>query len=255
MKQGRNGNWISHYWRNVSIKAIIPYLVFSIFIIIAIVVLGKEIKHNFSSIEKWISDLGFSGILVYILMVVILTSFFIPDTFFGIIAGTLFGLKTGFIAITIGVLIGSVLQYWLSRSLLRNHIERIIAAKPNLVLIQQAVSQQELRLQLLLRLTPMNPVIISYLLGAAGVRFRSFFVACFGLLPIFFLEVYFGYAGEHIVKMASQNKVTDVLHDAFFFGGLIVLIIVIIIISRIARKAIEAAISQQNKDLQNNNVL
>jgi len=182
-------------------------------------------------------------------MFVILTSFFIPDTFFGIIAGTLFGLKTGFIAVSIGALFGSALQYWLSRSILRNHIERIIAAKPNLVLIQRAVSRQEFRLQLLLRLTPMNPAIISYLLGAAGVKFRSFFVACFGLFPIFFLEVYFGYAGKHIVKMASQNKITDILHDAFFFGGLIALIIVIIIISRIARQAIETALSTQSKDL------
>jgi uncharacterized membrane protein YdjX (TVP38/TMEM64 family) len=249
MKQNRNDNWIRQYWRNINIKAIIPYLVFSIFIIASVVILGKEIEHHLNAIEKWISDLGFSGILVYILMFVILTSFFIPDTFFGIIAGTLFGLKSGFIAVSIGALLGSVFQYWLSRSLLRNHIERIIAAKPNLVLIQRAVSQQEFRLQLLLRLTPMNPVIISYLLGAAGVRFRSFFVSCFGLLPIFFLEVYFGYAGKHIVKMASQNKITGVLHDAFLFSGLIALIIVIIIISRIARKAIETAISPQSKNL------
>jgi uncharacterized membrane protein YdjX (TVP38/TMEM64 family) len=251
MKHNDNNKLIQGYWRSASFRAIIPYFAFAAVLIVAMVILGKEVGQHLNAIEKWISDMGFIGILVYILLVVVLTSIFIPDTLFGIIAGTLFGLGLGFIAVFTGVLIGSVLQYWLSRSLLRNRIERIIASKPNLVLIQQAVSRQELRLQFLLRLTPMNPVIISYLLGAAGVRFRGFFVACFGLLPIFFVEVYFGYAGKHIVEMASRNKISDVLHDTVFIGGFIALIIVIFIISRIARKAIDTTISQKPSAIEN----
>ena len=73
-------------------------------------------------------------------------------------------------AVVAGGLLASALQFTFARRLLRARIERTLAAKPSLAAIQPAVTQDELRLQLLLRLTPLNPATIRYLLGAAGVR-------------------------------------------------------------------------------------
>jgi len=125
----------------------------------------------------------------------------------------------------------------------------MVASNPNLVSIQRAVSQQEFRLQLLLRLTPISPVMISYLLGASGVRFFGFLVACTGLLPTFFLEVYFGYASKHIARMASRNELTIVMHDVLVIGGFISLVIVMVLVSRIAWQAVEAAKSSGSRVL------
>jgi uncharacterized membrane protein YdjX (TVP38/TMEM64 family) len=244
--QTTNGNWMQRYWRNMRIRSIIPYLIFLALLIAAIAILGGKIKHHIDVIEEWISNLGLLGFFAYIILFVLLTSVFLPDTVFGILAGTLFGLGMGFAAVSIGALAASAVQYWLSRSLLKNRIERLIASKPNLVLIRQALSRQEFKLQILLRLTPISPVMISYLLGASGVKFFGFLIACIGLLPTFFFEVYFGYAGRHIAMMASQNKLTVVLHNATVIGGFISLIIVMFFVSRITRKAIEAAIPPQN---------
>lgn len=224
-------------------RHLIWYLVFGALLIVAVAILGEEIEHHLNVIEEWISNLGLLGFFAYIILFVLLTSFFFPDTILGIIAGTLFGLTLGISAVFAGALVGSALQYWLSRSLLRDRIGRIVASKPNLVSIQRAVSQQEFRLQLLLRLTPISPVMISYLLGMSGVRFFGFLVACTGLLPAFFLEVYFGYASKHIARMASRNELTVVMHDTLIIGGFIAAVIVMIFISRMARKAVESATS------------
>jgi uncharacterized membrane protein YdjX (TVP38/TMEM64 family) len=48
----------------------------------------------------------------------------------------------------------------------------------SLATITRAVKGDEFRLQMLVRLTPLNPASVNYLLGAAGVRFSGFLVAC-----------------------------------------------------------------------------
>ena len=241
MEQNENGKWLRQLWRCIHIRALIPYLVFGALLIVAIAILGEEIEHHLNVIETWISNLGLLGFFAYIILFVLLTSVFVPDTVLGIIAGTLFGLTLGISAVFAGALAGSALQYWLSSSLLQERIGRIVASKPNLAAIQRAVRQQEFRLQMLLRLTPISPVMTSYLLGASGVGFVGFLAACSGLLPAFFLEVYFGYAGKHIARMASRNELTVVMHDALIIGGFVAAVIVMIYISRMARQAVEDA--------------
>jgi uncharacterized membrane protein YdjX (TVP38/TMEM64 family) len=241
--QSANDKWMQRFWRRGRIRTLIPYGIFGLLLIIAIVILGEEIEHHLSVIEAWISNLGLFGVLAYIVLFILLTSVFVPDTVMGIIAGTLFGLTFGIIAVFAGALAGSALQYWLSRRLLRIRIENIVASRPTLASIQRAIHKQEFRLQLLLRMTPVSPVMTSYLLGVSGVRFSGFLIACFGLLPAFFLEVYFGYAARHIARMASRNELAIVLHDVLIIGGFISAAIVMFLVSRMARQAIDAAAS------------
>ena len=130
------------------------------------------------------------------------------------------------------------MQFALSHRLLRARIQRALAARPALAAIQRAVKRDELHLQVLLRLTPLNPATISYLLGAAGVRFSGFLLACLALAPTLIIEVYFGYTGKHIARMAGRDARTVYLHDLTVIAGLAVCIIVIILVSRMARKAV-----------------
>jgi uncharacterized membrane protein YdjX (TVP38/TMEM64 family) len=231
--------WMQQFWRRVSLRALIPYLVIGTLMILAIAILGEEIVHHLNVMERWIIKLGWLGFFAYIILFVLLTSVFFPDSVIGIIAGTLFGLKYGSLAVLTGFLLGSSFQFWLSRHLLKDRIEHMITTRPNLASIQRAVRQQEFRLQLLLRLTPISPVMLSYIFGVSGVKFVGFLIACIVHFPMFFLEVYFGYAGRHIARMAGRNEVTVMLHDVLIIGGFILTVIVMIFISRMARQAIK----------------
>jgi uncharacterized membrane protein YdjX (TVP38/TMEM64 family) len=228
-------------------RAALPYLAVGLLLIVAIVVAGREIEGNLIAIEAWITKLGPWGVLAYIGLFVLTTSLLVPDTVLCIIAGALFGLGWGVVAVAAGSVLAGALQFALSQKLLRERIQRALAARPLLAAIQRAVSLNEFRLQVLLRLTPLNPASISYLLGAAGVRFAEFLIALLVLTPNLAIEVYFGYAGKQAAWLAGSATRSAHLSDLAMIGGLAVCIAVMVFVSRIARKAVMQAIAETEK--------
>ncbi len=203
-------------------------------------ILGEDLLRHFDEIQAWIKASGPWAMVLFVLVYAGLATFFVPDTVLGIAAGTIFGFTHGLLAATLGSLLGAILQYALSRRLLRPQIEKFIGAKPALVALQAAVLQQEFRLQLLIRLTPLNRTLTNYMLGASGVGLLLFIVACVGFLPILCLEVYFGYAGKQMAGVATQPGHAAALHDVVMVAGVVVAIVVMVLISRMARRAVEA---------------
>jgi len=229
--------------REYSRKAI-PYLVVGLILSIVLVVGGREVEPHINVLESWISNLGPWGVLAFIGIYVVVTSLLVPESVLSIIAGALFGPSLGFMAVLTGSLVAATLQFALSRKLLRSRIQRIISSRPSLAAIQRAVKHNEFRLQVLLRLAPLNPASINYLLGAAGVRFFGFLIACLALTPHLLLEVYFGHVGKHAARLAGSTGTTTHLHDLALFGGLVAGVVVLIFISRLAHKAVSQAVTE-----------
>jgi len=235
------------FFRRAYSRAALPYLAVGVLLIVAIIVMGHAIKHHINAIESWITELGPWGLLAFTVLFILTTSFFVPDTVLCIIAGALFGLQRGVVLVLAGSLLAAALQFALSHKLLRSRIQRMLACRPLLAAIQRAVSRDEFRLQVLLRLTPLNPATINYLLGAAGVRFSGFLVACLALTPYLMIEVYFGHIGEHAAMLAGSEARTAHLHDLALIGGFVVCVAVMVLVSRIARKAVMRAIAETEK--------
>jgi uncharacterized membrane protein YdjX (TVP38/TMEM64 family) len=225
-------------------RAALPYLAAGLLLIVAIVAGGREIEHHINAIESWITKLGPWGVLAFVGLFALATSALLPDTVLCIIAGALFGLGWGVAAVLAGSVLAAAIQFALAHQLLRARIQRTLAARPSLAAIQRAVSRDEFRLQALLRLTPLNPATISYLLGAAGVRFSGFLIACLALTPNLAIEVYFGHVGKHAARLAGSNARTAHLHDLAIIGGLAVCVAVLVLVSRMARKAVTEAVAE-----------
>jgi uncharacterized membrane protein YdjX (TVP38/TMEM64 family) len=243
MSRARNINTSNgkSLWDLSRVATVALYIFDAALIAGAVFVLGEDIMLHFDSIEQWVSNSGPWATVIFVLLYALLGSVFVPDTVLGIAAGTMFGFTHGLLAATLGSLLGAVLQYALSRRLLRPTVETFISSRPALAAIQRAVLQQEFRLQFLIRLTPLNRTLTNYMLGAAGVGFLRFIVACIGFMPILCLEVYFGYAGKQMAGMTATPGHSAALHDVMLFVGLAAAIIVMVIISRLARRAVEAA--------------
>lgn len=227
-------------------RAAIPYLAVVLLLVAAIVVGGRELEHHLKAIESWITSLGPWGLLAFVGLFVLATSLMLPDTVLCIIAGALFGLGWGAAAALAGSVLAGAIQFGLARKLLRARIQRVLAARPSLAAIQHAVKRDEFRLQLLLRLTPLNPATISYLLGAASVRFPGFLIACLALAPNLFVEVYVGHVGKHAARMVGSDPHTAHLHDLAMMGGLAVCVVVMVLVSRMARKAVMQAAAESS---------
>lgn len=240
-------NRMQQFLAHAHSRAMLPYLVIGLLMLIAILVIGREIDHHINAIESWIGKLGPWGVLAFVGLFVFATSFLLPDTVLCIIAGALFGLRWGIIAVVGGSLLAGSLQFALAHQLLRTSIQRALAARPSLEAIQRAVSHDQFRLQVLLRLAPLNPATISYLLGAAGVRFSGLLIGCLALIPNLAIEVYFGHAGKHVARMASGNARTAHLHDMVIISGLAMCVVVMVLISKIARRAVRQAVAEAEK--------
>jgi uncharacterized membrane protein YdjX (TVP38/TMEM64 family) len=215
-----------------------------VLMLIAIAVVGRQIVHHINAIQLWITDLGHWSVFAFIGLYILTTSLLLPETVIAIPAGALFGLWWGVAAVGAGSLLAATLQFILSRHMLRERIQRFTAARPSWAAIQHAVQRDALRLQVLLRLTPLNPAGISYLLGAVDVRFSGFLLACLALAPHWVIEVYFGHAGAHLARMAGRHTPALYLHDLAVIGGLIATLIVLVLVSRAARKAVMEAVSK-----------
>jgi uncharacterized membrane protein YdjX (TVP38/TMEM64 family) len=155
-------------------------------------------------------------------------------------AGALFGLTVGVLVVVTGGLLGATLQYVLAHRLLRHQVSKALERWPSLELIQRSMQPREVRFQFLVRLTPLNPTTYSYILGAAGVPFAGFMLAALGLLPGYFVETYFGYAGRHIASIAGRGY-SSPLHDISVIVGLAVSVAVVVLVSRAAAWAIHRA--------------
>ena len=200
--------------------------------------LGRDFGHHIPALEDWVAAQGPWGYFVFVCAVVLGTSIFVPDTVFAVAAGALFGVLGGTVIMTVGCLLTAALNYLLGRLVFERPIRALLARKPHLAAIEQAVNREGFRFQFLLRLTPVNPVTVSYVLGATGTRFATFLLACFGLVPSLFVEVYFGYVAKHVSKTSGRVSEHSTLHSAVTIAGLVLCVALLVYVIRVARKAL-----------------
>lgn len=236
-------NAIQQLLKKARFCTLLSYLAMGFLLAVAIFILGEEIKHHVDAIEMWITNLGFWAVLMFMVLFVLMTSLLVPESILSIMAGALFGLRWGITVVVAGSLLAATLQYGISKNVLRKRIERAVASRPSLAAIQRAVGLNQLGLQALLRLTPLNPATISYMLGAVGVRFAGFLLACLAFIPQLLIEVYFGYAAKHAARMSGRSAPEVYVNDLIVFGGLAIAVIVMLIVSSKAHKAVVKAAS------------
>ncbi len=224
-------------------RELLPYAIAGVLLLAAIALLGEEAHRHIGTIESWIAGLGPWALIVFVFLYALLCSVFVPDVLLGIVAGAAFGFGWGVAAATTGTIAGSALQYALSRHLLKPRIERFLASRPALAAIQSAVLREQFRLQVLVRLTPINRAMASYVLGAAGVDFLRFIAASVAALPYLCIEVYAGYAGKHLVNAGGQPRDALSRHDLPMLLTIALAITAMVLIARTARRAIEEATS------------
>jgi uncharacterized membrane protein YdjX (TVP38/TMEM64 family) len=199
----------------------------------------RDLEHHLSNLESWISAMGWRGWVVFVVMTAALTSVFVPDTVFAVVAGALFGWLGGTCLMIVALFCSAPLQFLIARRLLHHRVQSAIARRPRLALLQRVVNEEGLRFQFLLRLTPLNPVLISYLLGASRSQFSTFAAALTGLIPMLALEVYFGKVAGNAVNMMAGRHEPDSQRILVVVIGLITCIALLVYVSNLAKRALK----------------
>lgn len=232
-------------------KVKIKYVIFAVIALVIVGYLGSYLTANAAAIEAWFISLGYWNIVVFIALFVVLTSFILPESIFSVTAGAIFGFKVGIMVIMLSMVMACVVQYFVAKGLFKKRIEAMLAKKPQLLAIQNAVIQDEFRLQLMLRLTPLNPAIISYMFGAAGVKIKGFIICCFAMLPLLCVEVYLGVIGKKAISsagIAATSSAETMIENTIVIVGLVISVVVIYFISKKARAIIDQATSSSEAE-------
>jgi len=229
----------THRWRWVR-------LTLAVVATVAIVVTGHEMARHLTAIEHDITVLGPWALAVFVAIYVVGTVVLLPDSIFGVIAGAVFGLPLGFAAVLAGTVLGAALQFPLARHLLRGPVERFVADRPTLRAIRLGVAHHRRWLQALLRLTPVNRAVLSYVLASSEVRLGGYLLATLAHAPSILLEVWAGHAGRHLIHLRSTGR-PQLGRDLVIFGGLIATGLLMTWISRVARRAVEAAAAAEGE--------
>ena len=130
-------------------------------------------------------DLGFGGAVVFgILQVLVSVSGILPASLLGVAAGGIYGLVPGFLLAAVSTMAGAVVAFFLSRSLFRPTVERLIATRPRLRNFDILIAQDAWRLVCLLRISPVMPfAVTSYMLGLSSIDLRSYTIGTLASLP------------------------------------------------------------------------
>ena len=232
------------HWKTVGFRLLVGLCLLAL-----VVWFGRHAVDQLKALETWTASHGLWGKLTFLGIMVVFTSLFVPDTLLAVAAGALYGLGWGSLLTFVGAILTAVLNFWLARNLFRPRIEAMLQQHPKLQAIVAAAKREGLRLQLLLRLAPINPVTVSYVMGASGVRFSTFLLATIGLIPGLFVEVYFGYLASHVTKVAGSASEHSTLHTLVTVVGFVVCIVLIVLISRIATKALKEVENEALSDV------
>ncbi len=217
---------------------------------IALIVTGLVVIATTLPVERgvrfavdWVEGLGPVGPLVYAAIYLLVTVLMIPAAPFSIVAGALFGLWWGTVAVWLGANLGAAVAFLIARYLARDAVEKRLAGFPKFKAVDRAVAEGGWKIVAMLRLSPAMPFNVqNYLYGLTGIRFW----ACVGatavaMLPGIFLYVYLGYAGRVSIEAAAAGEVERGWgYWTLLAGGLIATVAVTVYITRLAWRAIAA---------------
>jgi uncharacterized membrane protein YdjX (TVP38/TMEM64 family) len=235
-------------WKRVGLAEALILAAVGAGVLLVFLLHGDSLTGHIQIFEHWVAALGLWAFVVYILAYLVLASLVFPESLLGVAAGVIFDFFTGFVVLICANVLAVMLQYALAKRWLKPRIDKALVKRPTFALMQTAVLQQQFKLQFLIRLTPLNRALVSYVLGAAGVRLLPFLCACVAMLPSLALEVYFGYTSNRIAQRDSSSHTFDV-HDAALIAGLVIALCVALVVANIARKAVEKVGAEaQGKD-------
>jgi uncharacterized membrane protein YdjX (TVP38/TMEM64 family) len=173
-------------------------------------------------------NFGFGGAIVFgVLQIFVAVSGVLPASVLGVVAGTIYGLVPGFLLAAVSTMAGAVLAFFLSRSLFRPAVERLVASSPRLRNFDALIALDGWRLVCLLRISPVMPFsVTSYMLGLSSIDLRGYVMGTLASLPALCGYVFIGTLAD--ASLSAWMTGAGPLHWILLgIGGVATLILVV----------------------------
>ncbi len=205
-------------------------------IVTALIVLFTmfDVRGMIASTLETVEKLGAWGPILFILVYIVATVFFIPGSALTFGAGTLFGVVWGSVYVSLASTLGATAAFLVGRYLARGFVEKKVEGNERFATIDRAVSEEGWKIVGLTRLSPVFPFsLLNYAFGLTNVKLSHYMIASWiGMMPGTVMYVYLG----SIAGAAGQEKTPA--QWALYGVGLVATIAVTVFITKLAQKAL-----------------
>ncbi len=141
-----------------------------------------------------IAGLGPWGPVMFVLLYIVATVFFLPGSILTLGAGFVFGVIKGAILVSIAATLGATAAFLVGRYLARDWVAKKIEGNVRFKAIDEAVAREGWKIVGLTRLSPVFPFnLLNYAFGLTRVSLRDYFFASWiGMMPGTLMYVYLG---------------------------------------------------------------
>jgi uncharacterized membrane protein YdjX (TVP38/TMEM64 family) len=179
------------------------------FLPIALLIVGVAVfnffyplKDHLNGAVEWFRALGPWGVLPYIAVFVLASVFFIPISGLILMAGTLYGIRMGFLLAAFSGILSVAVCYAVGKKLWRRRVEELRRGHPRLESVLEAVSRHGNLLVFLIRLNPFLPfTVLNYLFTIPKLDPRMYLVSSFlAMIPDILFYLYVGRVGDALLE-------------------------------------------------------
>lgn len=165
---------------------------------IAIAIIYRD-QFDASALESWVKDAGSAGPIVFMLIYIIGTVFFLPGAVLTLAGGALFGPVLGTFYNLTAATIGAMISFIAARYLAHDWVEKKTGGR--MKQLKQGVEGEGWKFVAFVRLVPLFPFnVLNYALGLTRIKFSHYSMATYiFMLPGAVAYTYLGYVGREAV--------------------------------------------------------
>ncbi len=152
-----------------------------------------------AALESWVKNAGSAGPLVFMLIYIVGTVFFLPGAVLTLAGGALFGPVLGTVYNLTAATIGAMISFIAARYLAHDWVEKKTGGR--IKQLKQGVEGEGWKFVAFVRLVPLFPFnVLNYALGLTKIKFTHYSIATYiFMLPGAIAYTYLGYVGREAV--------------------------------------------------------
>ncbi|KAM0012999.1 putative SNARE associated golgi family protein [Helianthus debilis subsp. tardiflorus] len=214
---------------------------------IAVACFTLPVEKTLKDFLLWVeNDLGPWGPLALAVAYIPLTILAVPASVLTLGGGYLFGLPMGFLADSIGAVIGATAAFLLGKTIGRSYVISKLGDYPQFRAVAIAIQKSGFKIVLLLRLVPLLPFnMLNYLLSVTPISIWEYVMASWlGMMPITFALVYVGTTLKDLADVTHGWSQFSKTRWALVILSFVVSVILMVVVTKVAKSALEKALAE-----------
>jgi uncharacterized membrane protein YdjX (TVP38/TMEM64 family) len=234
------------------IKWLKPLLILAA-VVAVLVVGGKYLNLQQPLIHalEWIKGLGPIGLGAYAGLYILACVFLIPGSILTLGAGAIYGVVVGSVLVSVSSTLGATAAFLVGRYFARNWVAKKIEGNTRFSVIDNAVADEGWKIVGLTRLSPIFSFnLLNYAYGLTRVSLREYVAASWvGMMPGTVMYVYLGSLAGNLASLGAKTDHAKTPGEWAMYGvWLVATILVTVYVTKIAKKALAARISTEDKN-------